>query len=183
MSARKFKLPALLILGTLILATGCGGKRVGSLVDPAEQPKESPAPATPTPAPSTPPAVINPSPGVSPNPGNPSNPGQPGAQLTATSEVIKNGNLLGMGEIVIKVSVTNPSTSTLSGEAVVTFTNGGKPTTEVESLRVTVLPGETVTRYAQREGLKHWGLDNATVTVKTDAPVSATNTYGYGYGY
>lgn len=172
MRARKFKLPALLIAGTLILTlgSGCGGKRVGSLVDPAEQPapKETPAPATPTPEP-TPPVVVNPNPS---NPANPSNPGNTGAQLQAKGELVKNG---WVSSIVIKVIVTNPSTVTLSGEVTVTFTDGGKPTTAVESLRVTVLPGETVTRYVENS---KWTLDNATVTVKTDAPVT-TNTYGY----
>lgn len=188
MKARKFKLPAMLMVCTLVLAlgTGCGGKRVGSLVDPADpanKPKETPAPATPTPtpAPTTPPTVL---PGQPGNPGNPALPGTPGytgAQLQAKGEVLKNGSFLGMGEIIIEVKVTNPSTSTLTGEVTVVFTNGGKTTTEMESMRVVVLPGETVTRHAERRGIKYWGLDSAQVTVKTDAPAAATNTYGYGY--
>ncbi len=182
MRSRKLNLTALLIAGTLILTLGSGcGKRVGSVVDPAEQPTPAPTsdpaplPGTPTPTPTTPPTTL---PGY---PGTPGTPANPGAQLQAVVESVKNGSFLGMGTLVVKVKVTNPTQYSLSGEVTVSFTNGGQATTEVASERVTLMPNETITKYFES---KKWTLDGATVTVKTDAPLAnSANPYGYGTGY
>lgn len=186
MRSRTSKLSALLITGTLILtlATGCG-KRVGSMVDPNDQPSEPPVQVTPDPLPSDPVPQPTP-PGTDPYPGNPSVPNNPSAQLVAHGEVVKNGVIFGLGSIVVKVTVINPTAYSLSGEVTVSFTNGGKPTTEVASERVTLMPNETITRYFENS---KWSLDGATVTVKTDAPTASNGTpyqnpYQNGYyGY
>ena len=178
MRARPFQVTALLIAGTLILTLGSGcGKRVGSLVDPAEQPTAAPSeapaplPSDPTPQPSTPSLP-------SPNPTTPTN---PGAQLQAVVASVKNGSLFGMGTLRVEVKITNPTQYSLSGEVTVSFTNGGKPSNEVASERVTLMPNETVTRYFENG---KWTLDGATVTVKTDAPLANSGyNNGYNYGY
>ncbi len=183
MRAHKQNLTALLIAGTLILTLGSGcGKRVGSLVDPAEQPSSPPASADPTPQPSTPapqptPPLTNPgTPGL---PGTPSTPGNPSMQIQAVVESVKNGSFLGMGTLVAKVKITNPTQYALTGEVTVSFTNGGKATTEMKSERVSLMPNETITKYFESP---KWTLDGATVTTKTDAPLAnAANPYGYGY--
>lgn len=179
MRARNLKFPILLLAGTLVLTLGAGcGNRVGSLVDPAEEPasppaKETPAPAPSTPAPQpTPPQIGNPF-----QPGNPSMPGNPSAQLQAVIEEVKNGSFFGMGTLMVKVKVSNPTPYALSGEVTVSFTNGGKPTTHVASDRVSLSPNEYVYKYFENG---KWVLDGATVTVKTDAPLANTsNPYGY----
>jgi len=181
MRARPYQFTALLIAGTLILTLGSGcGRRVGSLVDPAEQPS-----ATPTEAPAPLPADPVPQPTTNPNlpttPTYPTTPNNPGAQLQAVVESVKNGSFLGMGTLVVKVKVSNPTQYSLSGEVTVSFTNGGKPSNEVASERVTLMPNETITKYFESS---KWTLDGATVTVKTDAPLANNaNPYGYGYGY
>jgi hypothetical protein len=180
MRSRQLKLSALLIAGTLILTLGSGcGKRVGSVVDPAEQPTAAPT-AAPDPLPSTP--IVQPTPPTTlpGTPGNPSTPVNPGAQLQAVVESVKNGSFLGMGTLVAKVKVTNPTQYSLSGEVTVSFTNGGQASTEVASERVTLMPNETITKYFES---KKWTLDGATVTIKTDAPLAnSANSYGNGYG-
>lgn len=182
MRTRQLKLSALLIAGTLILTLGSGcGKRVGSVVDPAEQPTAAPTQA-PEPLPSTP--VVQPTPALPGTPGTPSIPNlpsNPSVQLQAIVESVKNGSFLGMGTLVAKVKITNPTQYSLSGEVTVSFTNGGQATTEVASERVTLMPNETITKYFES---KKWTLDGATVTVKTDAPLAnSANPYGSAYGY
>jgi hypothetical protein len=181
MRSHQFKLSALLIAGTLILTLGSGcGKRVGSIVDPAEQPTPAPT-ETPAPLPSTPTLQPTPPTTLPGTPGNPSNPGNPGAQLQAVVESVKNGSFLGMGTLVAKVKVSNPTAYSLSGEVTVSFTNGGQASTEIASERVTLMPNETITKYFES---KKWTLDGATVTIKTDAPLAnSANSYGTGYGY
>lgn len=183
MRSRNFHLTALLIAGSMVLTLGSGcGKRVGSLVDPAEEPttpitSPTPEPVTPTPYPTTAPSL----------PGAPGAPTTPvtGAQLQAKIVSIKNG-FLGMGTIRVEVQISNPTQYSLSGEVIVSFTDGGQPTTEVASERVSLMPNETITRYFEN---KKWSLDSATVTVKTDAPLATgygtgySNGYGSGYGY
>lgn len=179
MRARTINLSGLLIAGTLILTlvAGCG-KRVGPEIDPAEQPAQkpgasTPAPEPPAPAPQPTPPVTQPG-----NPSQPTNPGNPTAQLQATVDHIKNGSFLGMGTLVVKVKVTNPTQFALTGEVTVAFTKGGKPTSEAASERVSLLPNETIYKYFENS---KWSLDGATVTVKTDAPLSGTKTFNYGY--
>ncbi len=176
MKARKLKLSALLIAGTLILAlgSGCGGKRVGPLVDPADQPTEKPpAQEEPAPAPSTQPST----PPTTSQPNVPTVPNNPAAQLQAQSEIVKNGSFLGMGDLVVKVTVSNPSQYALSGEVTVTFTKSGKATSHVENQRLSLQPNETVSRYFEKSGISTWSLDGATVTVKTDAPLANAGSY------
>lgn len=181
MRSRKINLTALLIAGTMVLTlgTGCGSRRVGSVVDPADQPTPAPT-QEPAPLPTTPAPQPTTSPNLPGTPNNPTTPTNPGAQLQAVVESVKNGSFLGMGTLVVKVKVTNPTQYSLSGEVTVSFTNGGQASTEVASERVTLMPNETITKYFES---KKWTLDGATVAVKTDAPLANNaNTYGSGYG-
>lgn len=183
MRARNVNLSGLLIAGTLILTlvAGCG-KRVGPVADPAEEPATPPVTTTPAPdpttAPTTPPGVTPGLPGVPGQPSNPAQPGNPTMQLQAQVESVKNGSFLGMGAIVVKVKVTNPTQYALTGEVTVAFTNGGQATAEVASERVSLLPNESLFKYFENS---KWSLDGATVTVKTDAPLAGANTNPYGY--
>lgn len=87
--------------------------------------------------------------------------------LTAWVTEVKETGVLGMGKVIAKVEVENPSNRTLSGRLRVLFTDNGKPTANAVGQRLTLAPFEkrqlTFTANA-------WRLDDAEATIETDAP-------------
>jgi hypothetical protein len=98
-------------------------------------------------------------------------------ELTASVSKIKNGVVFGIGTCKATVEVMNPTQQTLSGTLTVTFTNGGKPTSHVETKEVTVGPGESQTFDFSD---KKWSTDNATAEITTNTPAVATTGSAYG---
>lgn len=105
-----------------------------------------------------------------------------GGELTASVTKVKNGVIFGIGTCKATVEVMNPTQQSLSGTLTVTFTNGGKPTSHVETKQVTVGPGESQTLDFSD---KKWSTDNATAEITTNQSAGAA-TGGYpstgGYG-
>lgn len=99
-----------------------------------------------------------------------------GGELTASVTKVKNGVIFGIGTCKATVEVMNPTQQTLSGTLTVTFTNGGKPTSHVETKQVTVGPGESQTFDFSD---KKWSTDNATAEITTNQSAGAA-TGGYG---
>jgi hypothetical protein len=140
----------------MLMANGCGGSANLVPVDGMDQKYAKNV------TPSADPIVVQPSPFVPQQP-VPQIP-QMGAQLQATVKNIKNGSFLGAGKIVVSVEVRNPANAPLTGEVKVVFTNSGQPTQKTQSKSVTLQPmgSETLT-FEDPD----WGLDGATVEVKT----------------
>jgi hypothetical protein len=87
--------------------------------------------------------------------------------LTAWVVEVKETGILGMGKVIAKVEVENPSNRTLSGRLRVLFTDNGKPTANALGQRLTLAPFEkrqlTFTANA-------WRLDDAEATIETETP-------------
>lgn len=143
--------PWLAVVSALVvMASGCGGS--ANLV-PVGGNSQTSKNVTPSSAP----IVVQPSPYI-PNQNLP-NTGAT-AQLQAT-KTVKNGII---SKILVTVEVSNPTNYPLTGEVKVTFTDGGKPTTKIQTKTVTVqaMGKETLTFEDPA-----WGLDDANVEVKT----------------
>lgn len=95
------------------------------------------------------------------------------AVLSAYVKEVKELGLFGLGKIVAKVEITNPSARTRSGLLRVRFLDGGNPTANAQTKRVTLQPGEiqvlTFTASA-------WRLDDAEAIMENDPmPTTASS--------
>ena len=179
---RKFIAKA--VLGTLTLATlgltGCGSSTPAGIDDPYLNDPGYTDPGYTDPGYGTTPAPGYTDPGYGTTPGTGVTPGLGyGAELSASVIKIKNGSFMGIGKCVATVEVMNPSQQQLTGTLTVTFTNGGKPTKNIQTKSVTIGPGESQTFTFED---KKWSTDNATAEITTDTPVSTGGGYNTGYG-
>jgi hypothetical protein len=164
--------PWLAVISALVvMASGCGGS--ANLVPVNGVNGQSSKNVTPSSAP----IVVQPSPYM-PNQNLPVTPGA-ATQLQAT-KTVKNGIF---SKITVTVEVSNPTNYPLTGEVKVVFTNAGKATEKTQTKTVTVqaMAKETLTFEDPA-----WGLDDATVEVKTqnagyDPHGSAYTPSPYGY--
>lgn len=136
----------------MLMASGCGGSANLVPVNPSSSQNSR------TLSPSAAPIVVQPSPYMPTQPLP--NTGVTTQQLQFTKSV-KNGII---SKIVVTVVVTNPTMYPLTGEVKVTFTDGGKPTSKVQTETVTVQAMDKVTLTFEDPS---WLLDDAIVEVTT----------------
>ncbi len=87
--------------------------------------------------------------------------------LSAFVKEVKETGVLGMGRIIAKVEVTNPTHRTLGGKLRVLFTDNGNPTANAVTRKITLKPLETQVITFTADA---WRLDDAEASVETDAP-------------
>lgn len=120
--------------------------------------------------------------GASPNPYESPTPPPPAvdpglanqAVLSAYVKEVKELGFMGLGKITAKVEITNPSARTRSGVLRVQFLDGGNPTANVQTRRVTLQPGEIVVLSFTASA---WRLDDADATIEND-PMPTTENSG-----
>lgn len=96
------------------------------------------------------------------------------AVLSAYVKEVKELGFMGLGKITAKVEITNPSARSRSGVLRVQFLDGGNPTANVQTRRVTLQPGEIVVLSFTASA---WRLDDADATIEND-PMPTTEDSG-----
>lgn len=88
-------------------------------------------------------------------------------QLTALLSHVKNGEMFGLGDFVATVLVSNPSDVTLAGTLTVTFMDSGQPTSDVQTMDLSLAAGQSQS-FTFTDTT--WSTDNATIQIVTQAP-------------
>lgn len=176
MMGRKPVVSMMLTVGvlTLALATGCGRRLEGNMVEPPE----TPATTEPTPAP-----VATPTP--TPQPGNPGNPSGGGGTTVQGNLILGTPIVKGTGSalslwtyrtVITTVDVINPASGALSGEVTCYF-GAGTDAEDIQTKTVTVMPGQKQTLTFEKTGM--FASAKARCDVKTHNTSGGMNSNGY----